>query len=235
MSKAARPAGRLARLVGRARRALAGLNLSERLAVAVIAFFVLVGCAFLGHGLYIKAKAELAQILLERAWTRTLAGAPHARPWPWADMWPVARLDMPRLGRSAIVLNAASGEAMAFGPGHLQRSPLPGQAGISVIVAHRDTHFAFLKHVRPKDILRITLADGRPRRYRVSGFEVVEADASGIEAHVPGPSKLALVTCWPFGALSGGSLRYVVHAEAEPGPVRSAEIRWRTPGEGLSP
>ena len=66
-------------------------------------------------------------------------------------------------------------------------------------------------------------AGGGKKHYRVTGFEVVEASASGIEAHAPGPDRLALVTCWPFGALQRGTLRYVVHAEAE--PRRTAAMR----------
>lgn len=218
---ALRPARPLVRL----RQALTRLSLTERIAVAVIAFFVLAGVTLLGQGLYIKAKAGLAQVLLERAWSRTLAGETQAKPWPWADMWPVARLEAPRLGRSAIVLSSASGEAMAFGPGHMRATPLPGRGGTAVFSAHRDTHFAFLKHVQADDALKVTLADGTAYKYTVKGFSVVEADASGIEAHQPGPSRLALVTCWPFGAVQGGPLRYVVHAEAAPVPTRTAQMR----------
>ena len=56
------------------------------------------GCWQLGSGLWIQAKAELAQVLLERAWEKTLAGEARARPWPWADTWPVARLRIPSSG-----------------------------------------------------------------------------------------------------------------------------------------
>lgn len=222
MRRRAQPvqAARPVRAMRRVQRWLARLSITERIAVGVITFFVIFGVSFLGQGLYIKAKAELAQVLLEQAWSRTLSGAPASKPWPWADMWPIAKLNVPRLGRSAIVLNGASGEAMAFGPGHVSATPMPGRSGTSVIAAHRDTHFAFLQHVRKQDVVRITLADGQTRKYRVKGFEVVDAQASGIEAHSPGSSKLALVTCWPFGAMRSGPLRYVVHAEAEPRSTR---------------
>ena len=43
-------------------------------------------------GVWIHAKAVLAQILLERAWQQTRDGGERVRPWPWADTWPVARL-----------------------------------------------------------------------------------------------------------------------------------------------
>ena len=41
------------------------------------------------------------------------------KPWSWADTWPVARIIVPRIGRSAIALAGASGQALAFGLGVL--------------------------------------------------------------------------------------------------------------------
>ncbi len=52
----------------------------------------------LAGGLWIDAKALLAQRLISVAWERTLiAGEAGVKPWPWADTWPVARLQVPRL------------------------------------------------------------------------------------------------------------------------------------------
>ena len=52
-----------------------------------------IACWQLGDAGFLWAKAELGQILLARAWERTLAGEEKARPWGWADTWPVARLE----------------------------------------------------------------------------------------------------------------------------------------------
>ncbi len=183
----------------------------ERIGAVVIAAALLFGLSQIAQGVYIKLKAGAAQVLLERAWSRAMAGERAPKAWPWADTWPVARIEAPRLKQSAIVLMGASGEAMAFGPGHVSFTPMPGRRGTSVIAAHRDTHFAFLKDVKAGDELRVTNADGSRYRFRVSGFEVVDADASGIEPSAPG-YNLALVTCWPFNANTRGPLRYVVHA-----------------------
>jgi len=51
-----------------------------------------------GQGAYIYAKAEVAQVLLRRAWDKTLAGERQVRLWAWADTWPVARLRLPARG-----------------------------------------------------------------------------------------------------------------------------------------
>lgn len=166
-------------------------------------------------GLYIKAKAVVAQVLLERAWDQTLATGEAVKPWPWADTRPLARIEVPRLGASAIVFADASGEAMAFGPGHMRNTPLPGARGTSIISAHRDTHFAFLENVKPGDTVTLTMADGLPRRFTVTTHQVVHADSSGIDP-LAGDGRLALVTCWPFNGVTRGALRYVVFAQSVP-------------------
>jgi len=173
------------------------------------------GAAFGSHGVYLQAKALLAQVLLERAWRVTAAGGRDVKPWPWADTWPVARLRVPRLGRTAIVLSAAGGESLAFAPSHVAGSALPGQPGTSVIAGHRDTHFRFLRELVPGDEIEITPPRGGTHRYRVTRSAIVNAGASGIEADEGDTPRLALVTCWPFDALQSGSrLRYVVFAES---------------------
>jgi sortase A len=164
------------------------------------------------HGLWIPAKAVAAQILLDRAWERTRAGEGNARPWPWADHRPVARLRVPRLEVSAIVLEGATGGSLAFGPGHLAGSARPGAPGNAVVAGHRDTHFAFLRELRTGDVLLVEPPSGPVRRYEVTAAVVVdERDTSPLA-----PSDepvLTLITCFPFDAtVPGGSERYVVRA-----------------------
>jgi sortase A len=178
------------------------------------AILIAVGLAFTGEALFIRAKAAVAQILLERAWAATLATHQPTKPWSWADTWPVARLAFPRLDRSAVVLNDGGGEALAFGPAHVAASAKPGANGTTVIAAHRDTHFDFIKDLRPGDAISLTTRDGTTLRYVMTGSAIVHAQASGIAA--AGPAKrLALVTCYPFDGLQRGPLRYVVFAEAQ--------------------
>lgn len=166
----------------------------------------------LGHAAYIHAKALLAQRLLQAAWAETQAGTPQAKPWPWADTYPVARLTMPQRGVDLIVLAGASGRTMAFGPGHLDGTPLPGEAGNSVLSAHRDTHFAFLRHARPGEAFFVENSSGKTTRFAVSEARVVdERDLSVLRRTES--AQLTLVTCYPFDAIRpGGPLRYVVIA-----------------------
>ena len=72
-------------------------------------------------------------------------------------------------GVSAIVLAGASGEAMAWGPGHMAGTPRPGARGMAMIAAHRDTHFAFLEDVTPGDPITVANADGTAHHFTVTG------------------------------------------------------------------
>jgi sortase A len=102
----------------------------------------------LAAGAWIPAKAWLAQQLIERAWAEAMASGKPAPPWPWADTTPVARLVVPSLGVDEIVLEHATGRSLAFGPGHLDGSAMPGDAGLAIVSGHRDTSFRFLADLK---------------------------------------------------------------------------------------
>jgi len=171
----------------------------------------LIGLILFGQGAYIHAKALVAQVLLERAFEKTLATGHETKPWSWADTWPVARIEVKRLHAGAIVLAGSSGQALAFGPGHVERTPEAGERGVAVYSAHRDTHFAFLKKIVVGDEIDVTRHDGRTFRYQVDATSIVRFDASGIDPLADG-HELVLSTCWPFDALTQGPERYLVHA-----------------------
>ena len=191
----------------------------SRRAARVAAALVAAGCLaaglwHLGQGAYIHAKAALAQVLMRAAWARTLEGEREVKPWPWADTWPVARLLVPALEVDLFVLAGANGRTIAFGPGHVFGTPLPGMAGNSVIGGHRDTHLAFLRALERGAEVVIERPDGARRPYRVDWMDVLDKREGWVLAN-DGPTRLTLVTCWPFDALrAGGPLRYVVTAEA---------------------
>jgi sortase A len=178
---------------------------------AAATLIVLAGLVLIGQGVWIHAKALLAQVLLDRAFVETVATGRDVKPWPWADTWPVARISVKRLDASAIVLAGSSGQALAFGPGHVDSTPDAGERGVAVYAAHRDTHFRFLKDVAIGDEITVTRQDGRTFRYRVDGTSVVRFDASGIDPLASGHA-LILSTCWPLDGMTHGPLRYLVHA-----------------------
>jgi len=171
-----------------------------------------------GGAAWIYGKAELAQVLMERAWSATPAGGAAPRPWPWADFHPVARLSVPALRVKRMVLSDATLRTLAFGPGVLTSGAPPGTPGTTVLAGHRDTHFAFLRKLEPG--MLITLDTGKRRvAYQVVGSRVLDTRKERLK--LGGEDRLVLVTCWPFDAIvPGGPLRYLVIAER----VRQASL-----------
>ena len=171
-----------------------------------------IGLAQIASAGWVHAKAIVAQRLIASAWEQARAGGPARRPWPWADMRPVARLSMPGRDIQLFVLDTASPRALAFGPAHVGGTAAPAAWGNTVIVAHRDTHFRFLRDVTVDDEIDIEAAHGRTARYRVREVSVIDQDETRVlEADA---AQLTLITCFPFDAVQPGTrLRYVVIAD----------------------
>ena len=161
---------------------------------------------------WIHAKASLAQHLIASAWDRAQASGLPSRPWPGADLKPVARLTVPGRDVDLYVLDNASPRALAFGPAHVTGTATPASGGNAVIVAHRDTHFAFLRELVPGDAIEVEALRGQAS-YRVREVSVVhQSDARVLDA--ADGAQLTLITCYPFfAARPGTDLRYVVVAE----------------------
>jgi sortase A len=180
---------------------------------AGLALALLVGIACLAQAGWIHVKAVLAQALVAHAFERALDGDEDARPWPWADTRPVARLRLPGADGTLIVLAGASGRNLAFGPAHDPASAAPGEPGNSVIAAHRDTHFRVLEGLRIGDPLGVERVDGRNFEFVVTAIEIVDSRRARI-ALDHDTSRLTLVTCHPFDALlPSGPMRFVVTAD----------------------
>jgi sortase A len=185
---------------------------------AVAWLCAIVGTVLLSQAGWIHAKAALAQMLITRAWQRTLAGASDAKPWPWADTRPVAQLIFPgERPRVLTVLGGASGRNLAFGPVHDSSSVLPGESGNAVIAGHRDTHFRALRELVAGDHVLLGSTDGRSRAFVVVDRRVVDSRVTRIALDADEP-RLTLVTCYPFDSIDpGGPLRFVITADLVPG------------------
>ena len=195
-------------------------HMQRKLLLLLFAFLPLYGLWMFGQGVWIHAKAQLAQVLLESAWSQTLQGQKEVKPWPWADTWPVGRLTVPRLGEHRIVLAGASGSSLAFGPGHLFNTGFPGEGGNCVIVGHRDTHLDFLRVLEKGDHILLQSRSGESIAYEVVSMIIVDEQAQNVLSQDIGEA-LTLITCYPFDAVRpGGPLRFVVVAR----PVSSSII-----------
>lgn len=168
---------------------------------------LILGLGFISDASYIHAKAVLAQYLIAKSWQ----GGQYA-PWPWADTWPVARLRYQ--DEDLYVLSGSHGSSLAFGPGHVDGTALPGRSGVSVVAGHRDTHFAFLSELAVGDEVSVQSEEGKWQTYTVISMAVVDTSDSNLMVLDGGLNQMTLVTCYPFDTIEpGGPLRYVVTAK----------------------
>jgi sortase A len=181
----------------------------------VASLLFVLGGWLIGQGLWIHVKAIAAQWLLQNAWHETLKSQQPAKPWPWADTWPVGRLIVPRLGINQIILADASGRSLAFGPGRLGNGIFPDDKNESLLLSgHRDTHFSFLRDVQPGEIINLQTVQGDWLRYVVEETAVLDSRTDQLLRYQK-EASLLLITCYPFDALlPGGPFRYVVTARA---------------------
>jgi sortase A len=190
---------------------------SKAAVIAAVIVFSGAGITCVSAAAWIHLKAALAQILIEAAWRRELAGSIDARPWPWADTRPSARLTIRADGKAheLMILEGSSGRNLAFGPAHDPASVMPGEAGNSVIEGHRDTHFAVLRGIRLGDTVSVDTVRRRHATFVVTSIEVIDSRRARIALDAAQP-RLTLVTCYPFDAIvPGGPLRLVVTADPQ--------------------
>jgi sortase A len=190
-----------------------GSKMRKKWSNGLILCLLSVGIQQFGGAAIIQAKAQLAPILIELAWTETLQlHGQVVKPWPWADTWPVGRLQVPELDVDLFILEGDSGSSLAFGPGRALPSAELEGGGTAVIGGHRDTHFAFLKELRKGHRLQVQVPSGERREYQVDEVRVVDSSRELLSVDTE-DNALVLVTCYPFDALlAGGALRYVVTA-----------------------
>ena len=178
--------------------------------------FVMIAASWqIGAGAYIHVKAYVAQQLLLSAWDKTLAGGEKVKPWSWSDTWPIARLQAAAYGEDIIILAGDSGRNLAFGPGYRFGTSQPGTQGVSIISAHRDTHFRFLKNLKLGDELKIQTDKGEIIHYTITDTKIVNEASARINLDKTN-KELVLVTCYPFDSIQAGTdLRFLVFAEEE--------------------
>jgi sortase A len=183
-------------------------------AVSMLAY-----CGFVLTDTWIFQKAERRQLERLLADRREASGAarqnasrakPSTSP-PTVAGGLIGRIDIPRLGLTAIVVEGTSRTILRRAVGHIQGTPLPGQQGNVGISGHRDTFFRPLRNIRLNDVITLTTLLGE-YRYRVVSTQIV----SPYDVAVLDPSRneiLTLVTCYPFYFVGSAPARFIVRAE----------------------
>lgn len=123
----------------------------------------------------------------------------------------IGRIEISRVGVSAIVMEGTSATTLRRAVGHIAGTGMPGVPGNVGLAAHRDTFFRPLRNIRENDIITLITLLGE-YRYRVVSITVV----SPYDVQVLDPSKsevLTLVTCYPFYFVGAAPNRFIVRAE----------------------
>lgn len=188
------------------------------------ALLLITGACLSGRALYMHAKAELAGILVRRAWEQSIQSGRAQPPWPWADTHPVARIRIPRLKYDEIVLEGASPRTLAFGPAHLLNGTGLGDPGNLVLAGHRTSWFRPLEGITQGDTILVQWFQPRrgglqERTYMVNKISVVDPQDTGLLAPTP-EDELTLITCYPFGRGPRSPQRFIVRAS----PLQSGTL-----------
>lgn len=114
----------------------------------------------------------------------------------------IARIRIPKIGLSAIVVEGTTLRDLAYGPGHYRETAAIGAAGSAAIAGHRTgwgQPFFNLDKLGPGDDIFLDTSVAT-YRYRVTGTTVVHPDQSwvlGGDPNSKAEKRLTLTTCTP--------------------------------------
>ena len=122
----------------------------------------------------------------------------------------LGRLDIPRIGLSAMVADGTSSRVLRLAIGHVPGTAVPWSFGNVGLVAHRDTFFRHLGELHRGDQIQLTVP-GSQYRYRVDFTTIVSPDETWVLQPATGHT-LTLITCYPFHFVGAAPERFVVRA-----------------------
>jgi sortase A len=123
----------------------------------------------------------------------------------------VGRVEIPRVGVSAIVREGDDTRTLRGAVGHIPGTAFPGDRGNAALAGHRDTFFRGLRDIRKGDDILLSTSAGDVH-YVVRNTRVVEP--TDVSVLTPtSQSTLTLVTCYPFNYLGAAPRRFIVQAE----------------------
>jgi sortase A len=174
--------------------------------------FLFAGAALLlGYCGCVAADAWIFQQRESSSFDHLLENARAVSPPAAAVRGLIGRIEIPRLGLSAVFVEGDDAKTLRRAVGHIPGTPLPGEPGNIALTGHRDTFFRPLRNIRTNDIIVVTTLQGE-YRYRVVSTRVVNPDNVAVLA--PGEGEiLTLVTCYPFYYVGSAPGRFIVSAE----------------------
>ena len=120
------------------------------------------------------------------------------------------RIEIPRLGISALIAEGATPAQLGRAVGHITTTAFPGKPGNCALAGHRDSFLRGLGGVRENDVIHIDTLQGT-YTYVVEWSSVVAPRRIDVLDATAVPS-LTLVTCYPFAFIGPAPERFVVRA-----------------------
>jgi sortase A len=111
----------------------------------------------------------------------------------------IGRIVLPRIDKSAYLVEGTDTKNLRKGPGHYPDTPMPGDRGTVAIAGHRTTHgapFRRLDDLRRGDQVRVEMPYGT-YLYRVEGLRIVDPGALWVKRRVR-YDRLVLSACHPL-------------------------------------
>ena len=176
-------------------------------------------------GFVVGDRAPTAPVRKQTTSARTQS-KPEALPAPPPEGTVLGRIEVKRLGLSAIVRQGVDAKMLSIAVGHVPSTALPGQLGNFAVAAHRDTLFRGLKDIKKGDVVTFESPSGTftyqvlaTKIVKPSDISVLRADGGGL---VPAASSdpagsaghlLTMITCYPFYYVGSAPKRFIVQAK----------------------
>jgi sortase A len=180
---------------------------------------LVIGLVSLGYFAYVVVETRLYQAFENRELDEILASAPVAampvnvpRPRPAAGAM-IGRIEIPRLGVSAIIRAGSDARTLRLAVGHIPGTAFPGETGNIGLAGHRDTFFRRLRDIRVDDEIRIVTPEDT-YIFTVEDTKVVAPRDTWVLNHTAAP-VLTLVTCYPFTYVGSAPERFIVRANQQ--------------------
>lgn len=125
----------------------------------------------------------------------------------------VTFLIIPKIDLQAAILDGTAQDSLLLAPGHLQRTPWPGDPGNAVIAAHRDTFFHRINELDTGDAILVRRA-GSEYRYVVTEKAIVNPDNLAV-TYPSSDTRMTLITCYPTSYIGPAPKRLVVVAKLQ--------------------
>jgi sortase A len=179
------------------------------------------GVLCLGSFLYAYGEARLYQSFEDQQLDAILQSAPsmetvanRPRRSPPAPGSTIGRVEIPRLGVSAVIRAGSDARTLRLAVGYIPGTALPGENGNMGLAGHRDTFFRKLRNINPDDEIRVTTKDG-VYHYYVQRTDIVQPNDVWVLNSTAYPA-LTLVTCYPFSYIGSAPQRFIVRAMLKP-------------------